>query len=90
MKYSKDRIRKLSRMIVETLKQQDACSYLVGENIIRESVDQIIKSYFSIEDEVHEIVIKKIGQMKKLVPGSTEWEVTYNKLFEMEINRKIL
>jgi hypothetical protein len=77
-------------MIVETLKQQDACSYLVGESIIRESIDQIIKSYFSIEDEVHEMVMKKVEQMKKLVPGSTEWEVTYNKLFEVEINKKIL
>jgi hypothetical protein len=62
----------------------------VGESIIRESIDQIIKSYFSIEDEVHEMVMKKVEQMKKLVPGSTEWEVTYNKLFEVEINKKIL
>jgi len=89
-RYSKDRIRKLSRMIVEKLKGEEACLYLVDENIIRENIEQIIEAYFSLEDEAHEAVMKKIEQMKKLTPGSAEWEVTYNRLLEMEINKRML
>lgn len=89
-RYSKDRTRKLSRTIVEKLKKENACSYLVDESIIRENTEQIIESYFSLEDEVHETVMKKIEQMKKLIPGSAEWEVTYGRLLEVEINKKML
>ncbi len=77
-------------MIVEKLKKENACSYLVDESIIRENTEQIIESYFSLEDEVHETVMKKIEQMKKLIPGSAEWEVTYGRLLEVEINKKML
>jgi len=77
-------------MIVEKLKEEDACSYLVDESIIRESTEQVIESYFSLEDEVHETVMKKIERMKKLIPGSAEWEVTYDRLSEVEINKKML
>ena len=36
------------------------------------------------------MVMKKIEQMKKLIPGSAEWEVTYGRLLEVEINKKML
>jgi hypothetical protein len=49
----------------------------------------IITDVLSIDDEVDNMVRKKLNSLsRKVIEGSNEWDVMYAKYFEEEMNKK--
>ena len=63
--------------------------YKVSENrlktIIYNAIEEYLKSYQKIEDEVYE---KIDGYKQKLIPGTEEYELVFEKLYEEELRKR--
>ncbi|MBZ7988134.1 DUF507 family protein [Campylobacter canadensis] len=84
-----DRYNALSHDILDKLIDEDLINFSVSENKVRNvifaSLNSYLKSYEKIEDDVYE----KISNYKrKLVPGSEEFDLVYEKLYEEELKRR--
>jgi len=91
VRYSNGRIRNLSRKILEKCKEDGALELLVQDSLAINEIADTIEKYFSIEDEVYEIVINDLDKRtKKLIPGSMEWEIVFNKKYEEEISKRLM
>jgi hypothetical protein len=91
MRYSKARIRYLSRKVIEECLNEDAFDIISSDSLVVNNVMDTIESYFAIEDEVYEKVMQDLEKRKKkLIPGSAEWEISFNKAYEAEIGKRLL
>ncbi|WP_281526869.1 DUF507 family protein, partial [Campylobacter avium] len=55
------------------------------KNLIFSSIENYLRTYESLEDEVYE----KISHYKrKLVPGSEEFEIVFDKLYQEELKKR--
>lgn len=84
-----DRYNALSHDILNKLIDEDLINFSVSENkvknVIFSSLYSYLKNYEKIEDDVYE----KISNYKrKLIPGSEEFDIVYEKLYEEELKRK--
>jgi hypothetical protein len=54
-----------------------------------ESIKSSILGYFSVSDEVDQIVRKKLASYSQAkVPGSRDWEILYQKFYKEELAKK--
>ena len=84
-----DRFSELSHVVMDRLWQEDLMDYTVSENSIKNIIYDAIDSYKESFEEVEENVYEKIGNMKrKLIPGSDEYEVVFEKLYREELKKK--
>ncbi len=91
MRYSKARIRYLSKRIIEKCKEENAFDIIANESLLVNNIMDTIEGYFSIEDEVYEKVMESLeNRKKKLIPGSAEWEIAFNKAYETEMGKRLL
>ncbi len=91
MRYSRGRIRYLAKKMVEECKKEKAFDIISNENLILNNVIDTIEEYFAAEDEVYEKVMRNLqSRTKKLVPGSMEWEVAFNKAYEEEMSKRLM
>jgi len=84
-----DRFSELSHKVMDRLWQEDKMDYQVSENtiknIIYDAIDTYKESFESIEEDVYE----KISSMKrKLIPGTTDYEVVFEKLYRDELKKR--
>ncbi|MBK2000746.1 DUF507 family protein [Campylobacter sp. LH-2024] len=84
-----DRHNRLSHRILEELIEHDYINFIVSENrvknLIFSSIDNYLKIYENLEDEVYE----KISNYKtKPIPGSEEYELIFEKLYQEELRKK--
>lgn len=84
-----DRYMNLSHEILESAWKKDLIDYNVSENkvknVIYASIENYLKSYEDIEDEV----IEKIENYKrKLIPGTEEYELVFEELYKEELRKK--
>ncbi len=84
-----DRYNALSHEILETCWKQGLIEYNVSENRIKNvvytSMEHYLENFQSIEDDVAE----KISNYKrKVVPGSEEYDLIFEKLYEEELKRR--
>lgn len=84
-----DRFSNVAHKILDELMKDDLIEYKVSENriknIIYSSIDNYLKTYETIEDEVYE----KINNYKrKLIPGTQEYEVVFEKLYQEELKKR--
>lgn len=83
-----DRYAGISHDILETLWKKSLIDYNVSENkvknIIYTSIEEYLKNYEKIED----IVFDKLDNYKrKLIPGTEEYDLIFEKLYEEELRR---
>ncbi len=91
MRYSNARIRYLARQIVKKAKDEGVFDIIGEEKSVTSTIMETMEKYFSIEDEVYEKVVESLQKRsKKLIPGSMEWDVAFNKAFEEEMSKKLL
>jgi len=84
-----DRFSELSHVVMDRLWQEDLMDYTVSENSIKNIIYDAIDSYKESFEEVEENVYEKIGNMKrKLIPGTDEYEVVFEKLYREELKKK--
>lgn len=91
MRYSSARIRFLSRQIVKRALDEEVFELIGSEKAVVNTIMETMEKYFSIEDEVYELVVESLQKRaKKLIPGSMEWEVAFNKAYEEEMSKRLI
>ncbi len=90
MKYSKDRIRNIARNIVKDLESNKLVDFLASRDILLSEIENVIQDYFNINSQAYEAALEEIKKKKKLIAGSIEWDVTFNQIYEQELNKRLL
>ena len=84
-----DRYSELSHNILDKLWQEDKIEYTVSENIIRNIIYDAIEGYKNSFEDIEESVFEQIANMKrKLIPGTDEYEVVFEKLYRTELKKR--
>ncbi|ANV98477.1 competence protein [Helicobacter enhydrae] len=84
-----DRYSKLSHEILQQLIHQKLITFSLSDNVIKNLIFKAIDSYAKIYEEAENIVFEKLKNYKrKLVAGSDEYELVFNKLYEEELRKK--
>lgn len=84
-----DRYSYISHKILQALTEQKLIAYSLSDNAIKNLIFKAIDSYTRIYDEAEESVLEKLKNYKrKLVVGSDEYELIFNKLYEEELKKR--
>ncbi|MCL6583916.1 MAG: DUF507 family protein [bacterium] len=89
MRLSREKINHLSHIMIKAFMQDENIEIFRDENDIRLEIVRIITEELKIEEELDQQVRKRLESYKrKLIEGSAEWEILYQKLYEEEANKK--
>ena len=84
-----DRYNDVSHTILDELYENYLLEYEVNENQVRNVIFKAFKAFSDAYDAMDNIVYDKIKSMKKeYVPGSVEYELLYERLYEEELRRR--
>ncbi len=84
-----DRFNEVSHRILEQIWKDGLVEYNVSENRIKNVIYNSIEEYINSFESIEDIVIEKISHYKrKLIPGSEEYELIFEKLYEEELRKK--
>ncbi len=83
-----DRYSDLSHKILDTLIQNDLIDFTVSENMVKNIIFGSIESYIEKFEDIEDRVIDKIKNYKrKLIPGSEEYDIVFEKLYQEELKK---
>jgi len=89
MMLSEDKISHLSHVLLKGLMERNLVSAAGEEGKIRAEIKRTIISELKIGEEMDSAVRKKIQSFsKKVVEGSSEWDILYRKFFREEEVKK--
>jgi hypothetical protein len=84
-----DRYEALSHEILYELYDEYLIDYNVSDNRVKNVIFRAFGDFIKTFDEVDDFIYKKIRNMKKeYIPGSEEYELIYNKLYEEELRKR--
>ena len=84
-----DRYNDVAHKILETCWKSDLIEYNVTENRVKNVVYTAIESYVSTFQSIEDDVAERISNYKRtLVPGSEEYDLIFEKLYEEELRRR--
>ena len=84
-----DRYNDLSHTILDELYENYLIDFDVNENQVRNVIFKAFKSFAQAYEEIDNIVYGKIRKMQKeVIPGSQEYELLYERLYEEELKRR--
>lgn len=87
MRLSEDRISFIAHLLCEQSAKDSFIKISEPSRILNET-KQVMISYFKADDEVDDIVRKKITSHSRVImEGSPEWDVMYKKYFQEEMNK---
>ena len=93
MKLSREKILRLSHLILEYLESDDGVEYYDEPQAIRQDIVRLISDEMKADEAIDALVRRKIETQKRaIVEGSDEWEVLYRKYYEDEVakHRKVM
>lgn len=83
---SDNRISALARL---ALRELAAAGQVVNERAALAESKRILAEHFQRDDKIAELVRRKIASLsRRVVPGSTEWDVLYRRYFEEESRKQ--
>ncbi len=83
-----DRYSDLSHKILDKLIQNDLIEFQVSENKVKNVIFNSIESYIEKFEDIEDRVIEKIKNYKrKLIPGSEEYDIVFEKLYQEELKK---
>ena len=89
MRLNRDKIIHLSHLIVNTLDDKQLVTWLTDQNSLRMEVANIMLEDLSIEEEVDQEVRRILQSYKRrIMEGSREWDVMYQKTFEEQMKKR--
>ena len=89
MRLSRDKVMHLSNLIVKTLDDKALGKALKDPTSLRMEIANTILAELSIEEEVDQEVQRILRSYKrKIVEGSREWDVMYQKTFEQQMKKR--
>ena len=89
MKLSREKINQVANRIMKDFDKRDELDYIAELIEVRLQIVKVITDVLSIDDEVDDLVKKKLNSLAKDIwEGSNEWEIMYHKYYEEEMNKK--
>ena len=90
---SEDRHNQLAHLILQAFVENDLINFNVSENRVKNLIFSAIEDYLKSYEKIEDIVFEKIEKMqenrtKKLVIGSEEYELIFEKLYQEELKKK--
>jgi len=83
---SDNRISALARL---ALRELAAAGQVVNERAALAESKRVLAEHFQRDDRIDELVRRKIASLsRRVVPGSTEWDVLYRRYFEEESRKQ--
>jgi len=84
-----DRFDELASFIVKELWDKELIDYDVRDGKIKNIIFNTLMDFLNREREAREAVYEKIEHYKRpLVPGSDEWELVFQRLYEQELRKR--
>jgi hypothetical protein len=88
LRLSREKINYLSRIILNSLFENDQVEFLEESNEIRLSVVKSIEEEIKLYNLIDKKAVEKIQSQKKPIEeGSREWEILYRKYYNEEISK---
>ena len=88
MRLSREKVLRLSHLILGYLDHDDEVEYFDEPQRIRQTIVKLITDEMKADEAIDALVRRKIeSQRKVIVEGSDEWEVLYRKYYEEELSR---
>lgn len=89
MRLSREKILHLSRLIVDALDDQELVTWHTDKNSLRAEITNVMLDELGVEEEVDEEVRRMLHSYKrKIIEGSREWDVMYQKLYEEQMKKR--
>jgi hypothetical protein len=83
---SDNRIAALARLVLRVVATEGEVG---SERAALAECKRILAECFQRDDKIDELVRKKITSLsRRVVPGSTEWDVLYRRYFEEELRKR--
>jgi hypothetical protein len=88
VKLSREKVLRLSHLILHALNNDDNVEFFADVQEIRGEIVHLIESELKTDEAVDAIVRRRIETQKRpIIEGSDEWEVLYRKYYEDELTR---
>jgi uncharacterized protein len=88
MKLSREKILRMSHLILNHLDADDSVEYYADPQEIRQQIVKLISDEMKTDEAIDVLVRRKIETQKRTIPeGSDEWDVLYRKYYEEEVAR---
>ena len=88
MRLSREKILRLSHLILDNLNGDDDVEYFADPQEIRQQIVRLISEEVKADEAIDALVRRKIETQKRpILEGSEEWEVLYRKYYEEEVSR---
>lgn len=85
MKLSREKILKLSHVVLDVIEDDEGIDYFADPQEIRQLVVRLIEGEMRADEMIDALVRRKIETQKRSIPeGSDEWDVLYRKYYEEE------
>jgi hypothetical protein len=90
MSLSRPKINYLSQLIVKHLLQTGAVRLRKAENEVRLQIVKTLTDELKIEEIIDAEVRRKLASYsRKILEGSREWDVMYQKFYEQEMKKRL-
>ena len=88
MKLSREKILRLSHLILDHLNKDEEIEYFADPQEIRQEIVKMISDEMKTDEAIDALVRRKIESQKRTIQeGSDEWDVLYRKYYEEEVNK---
>jgi hypothetical protein len=88
MKLSREKVLRLSHLILGHLDRDDGVEYFAEPQQVRQDIVKIISDEMKTDEAIDVLVRRKIETQKRpILEGSDEWDVLYRKYYEDEVAR---
>lgn len=89
MKLSREKINHLTNLVVKDLEECEDVDFLVEPQELRMNVLRAINNELIIDDEIEEEVRRILSTYSsRLVEGSRDWDILFNKHYDQEAKRR--
>lgn len=84
-----DRFNYIAQKILLKLIDEDLINFNVSENRVKNLIYNAMQSYLSSYDSLEDIVLEKMDSFqKKLISGTQEYELVFERLYQEELRKK--
>lgn len=88
MKLSRERILRLSHLILDRLNHDENVEFFMEPQELRQQIVRLISEEMKADEAIEALVRRKLESQKRtIVEGSDEWDVLYRKYYEEESAR---
>ena len=88
MKLSREKILRLSHLILDRLNHDEDVEFFTEPQELRQEIVKLISDEMKADEAIDALVRRKIESQKRtIIEGSDEWDVLYRKYYEEEVAR---